>query len=85
MKTYKVSCRKVKISISLRAGNFQFSARGEKYVYLKKTHPGLKFHPGVNFASPTCNMPLKNENFFERETLNPNNEKYLVKIIGYKL
>ena len=35
MKTYKISCRKVKISISSRDGNFQFSARGERYVYLK--------------------------------------------------
>ena len=28
---------------------------------------------------------LKMKMFFERETLNPNNEKYLVKTIGYKL
>ena len=28
MKTSKISCRKVKISISPRGGNFQFSARG---------------------------------------------------------
>ena len=28
---------------------------------------------------------LKMRMFFERETLNPNNEKYLVKTIGYKL
>ena len=53
MKTCKISSRKVKISISPRGGNFQFSARGERYVYLKKTHPG------VNFTSPTCNMPLR--------------------------
>ena len=25
----------------------------------KKIHPGLKFHPGVNFTSPTCNIPLR--------------------------
>ena len=49
---YKISCRKVKISISSRGGNFQFSARGERYVYLKKNSPR------VNFTSPTCNMPL---------------------------
>ena len=36
-----------------RGENFQFSARGERYVYLKKWK-----HPGVNFTSPTCNMPL---------------------------
>ena len=28
---------------------------------------------------------LKMKMFFERETLNPNNEKYLSKTIGYKL
>ena len=38
MKTCKISCRKVKISISPQGGNFQFSARGERYVYLKKIH-----------------------------------------------
>ena len=48
MKTFNISCRKVKISISLRGGKFQFSDRGERYVYLKKTHPE------VNFTSPTC-------------------------------
>ena len=36
MKTYKISCRKIKISISPRGGTFQFSAGGESYVYLKK-------------------------------------------------
>ena len=40
MKTCKISSRKVKISISPRSGNFQFSARGKRYVYLKKIHPG---------------------------------------------
>ena len=45
-KTYKISSRKVKISISPQAGNFQFSAQGESYVYLKK------------LTSPTCNIPL---------------------------
>ena len=49
MKTFKISCRKVKISISLWNGKFQFSDRGERYVHLKKTHPV------VNFTSPTCN------------------------------
>ena len=34
-------------------GKFQFSDRGEGYVYLKKSHPG------VSFTSPTYNMPLK--------------------------
>ena len=50
MKTFRMSCRKVKIFISPRGGNFQFSTRCERYVYLKKTHPG------VNFTSPTCNV-----------------------------
>ena len=44
MKTCKISCRQVKISISPRVGNFQFSARGERYVYLKKNSPGGEFH-----------------------------------------
>ena len=54
MKACKI-CRKVKISISPWGGNFQFSARGERYVYLKK------IHPRVNFTSPTCNMPLNRQ------------------------
>ena len=53
MKKFKILCRKFKIPILPRGGNFQFSARGERYVYLKKTHPG------VNFTTPTCNMPLR--------------------------
>ena len=50
---YKISWRKVKISISPRAGNFQFSAQGERYAYLKK------IHRGVNFTSRTCNMSFR--------------------------
>ena len=53
MKTFKLSYRKVKISITTRSGNFQFSARGERYVYLKKSDRG------VNFTLPTCNTPLR--------------------------
>ena len=34
----------VKISISPRVGNFQFSARRERYVYLKKISPRGEFH-----------------------------------------
>ena len=46
MKTFKISCRKVKISILPQGGNFQFSARGERYVYLKKkkNSPWSEFH-----------------------------------------
>ena len=48
METCKISCRKVKISISLRGGNFQFSARGERYMYLKnKFTPGWNLSPGL--------------------------------------
>ena len=36
MKTFKKSCRKVKISISLRGGNSQFSPRGERHGSQKK-------------------------------------------------
>ena len=44
MKTFK-TCRKVKITISPRGGNFQFSARGENHVYLKKNPtPWGEFH-----------------------------------------
>ena len=53
MKTFEISCRKVKISISPRGGKFQFSARGEINTCISK-----KSHPGVSFTSPTCNMPL---------------------------
>ena len=65
MKTFKI-CRKVKISISPQGGNFQFSARGERYMYVKK-----KIHPGVDFTSPTCNMPL-------RDTLRKDKERLLL-------
>ena len=44
VKTLKISCRKVKISISPWGGNFHFSARGESYVYLKKISPRGEFH-----------------------------------------
>ena len=44
MKTFKTSCRKVKIYISPQGGKFQFSARGERYVYLKKISPWGEFH-----------------------------------------
>ena len=37
------------------------------------------------FLKMNLNDTLQNEFFFQREMLNPNNEKYLVKIIGYKL
>ena len=57
MKAGKISCRKVKISISPQSKNVQFSARGERYVISKKIQPGLKFHPRVNFTLPMCNMP----------------------------
>ena len=30
----------------------EISTRGERYVISEKSHPG------VNFTSPTCNMPL---------------------------
>ena len=43
MKTFKISCRKVKIFIFPRGGNFQFSVRGERYVYLKKNSPWGEF------------------------------------------
>ena len=37
------------MSILRRGGNFQLSARGERYVYLKKTDPGEKFNLRVEF------------------------------------
>ena len=57
MKTCKILCRKVKISISRRGGNFQFSARGERYMYLKKKmtwgefHHAYVLHASSNYAS----------------------------------
>ena len=67
MKIFKISCRKVVISISPRGESFKFSVRGERCMYLKrkqkkrkekKIHPGVKFHTGVNFSSFAYNMPL---------------------------
>ena len=59
MKTFKISCIKVMVSILRRGGNFQLSAQGERYVYLKTTDPGEKFYSGLNFALRTCNMHLR--------------------------
>ena len=67
MKILKKSSRKVKISISLRGTNFQFSARGERYVYLKKIQE-------VNFTSPTCNMPRKQGRNKGRDEISPETE-----------
>ena len=39
----------------------------------------------LRLLEPLKQPHLKMKMFFERETLNPNNEKYLVKTIGYKL
>ena len=47
----------VKISISPWGGNFHFSARGESYAISKKSHSG------VNFITPTCNIPLSSSFF----------------------
>ena len=67
MKIFKISCRKVIISISPWGESFKFSVRGERCMYLKrkqkkrkekKIHPGVKFHTGVNFSSFAYNMPL---------------------------
>ena len=68
MKTYKISCRKVKISISPGVEIFSFQPEVKGTCISKKTkqnknQPGLKFHSGVNFTSPTFNMPLSFEFF----------------------
>ena len=39
----------------------------------------------LKLLEPLKQPHLKTKIFYERETLNPNNEKYLVKVIGYKL
>ena len=39
----------------------------------------------LTLLEPLKQPHLKMKMFFEREMLNPNNEKYLVKTIGYKL
>ena len=49
MKTLKISTRKVKISISAWDGNCQFSARGERCVYLKKNSPRGEISPRGEF------------------------------------
>ena len=38
---------------------FSFQPEVKGTCISKKIHPGLKFHPGVIFTSPTCNMPLR--------------------------
>ena len=39
----------------------------------------------LRLLEPLKQPHFKVKMFFKRETLNPNNEKYLVKTIGYKL
>ena len=39
----------------------------------------------LRLLEPLKQPHLKIKTFFERKTLNPNNEKYLVKTIGHKL
>ena len=43
-KTYKISCRKVKISISPGVEIFSFQPEVKGTCISKKIHPGLKFH-----------------------------------------
>ena len=38
---------------------FSFQPEVKGTCISKKIHHGLKFHPGVNFTSPTCNMSLR--------------------------
>ena len=59
IKTCKVSCRKIRISISPRGENFQFLARGERYVYLKKNSPPVEISRRGEFTSPTYNTPFR--------------------------
>ena len=51
--TFKISWRKVKMSNSPRGGIFSLQPE------VKGTFISKKTDPGVNFTSPTCNMPLK--------------------------
>ena len=43
--------------------SFQPEVKGTCISKKKKNQPGLKFHSGVNFTSPTFNMPLSFEFF----------------------
>ena len=47
----------IHITLGLKIFCFQPEVKGT--CISKKLYPGLKFHRGVNFASPTCNVPLK--------------------------
>ena len=38
---------------------FSFQPEVKGTCIAKKIHRGLKFHSGVNFTSPTCNIPLR--------------------------
>ena len=38
---------------------FSFQPEVKGTCISKKSHSGVKFYPGVNFTSPTCNMPLE--------------------------
>ena len=42
---------------------FSFQPEVKGTCIAKKSHPGVKFYPGVKFTSPTCNMPLSFKSF----------------------
>ena len=50
-------------------------------IFLKMQFPKCKLRLLERLKQPHLKMKI----FFERETLNPINEKYLVKTIGYKI
>ena len=44
--------------------NFSFHPGLKGTCISKKIPSGVKFQPGVNFTSPTCNMPLSQKTIF---------------------
>ena len=78
MKTYKISCRKVKISISLQGGSFHFSARGERYVYLKKNSPRVEISPRLRVTCLLKYLLSANELFIKGSK---KRKKFLLKSI----
>ena len=58
-KHVKYHVERSKYSFHPRVEIFSFQLEVKGTCISKKIHPKLKFHPGVNFTSPKCNMPLR--------------------------
>ena len=57
-KHVKYHAERSKYPFHLGVETFSYQPKVKGTCISKKVYPALKFHPRVNFTSPTCNMPL---------------------------